>query len=992
MIPERWQQVKDVLHEALQIPAGQRAAFLDSTCNGDQMLRQEIESLLLEESADTEGSLGSLDLSLERVRHGNASWVGRRIGSYEIIEIIGEGGMGSVYRAARADEQYQKQVAIKIVKLGLGTPFALARFRAERQILANLEHPNIARLLDGGTTENGLPYVVIELIEGQPIDEYCNKHKLSFEERLRLFRTVCLAVQYAHQHLVVHRDLKPGNILVTTEGTPKLLDFGIAKILDTGSIPGGTETTIGFMHMLTPEYASPEQMRSDTVTTASDVYSLGVILYRLLTGRHPYSLDRRSPELMMKTICETEPVKPSEAIQRPEATAGKEAVAGGDVVADGPGDKLRKRLRGDLDNVVLMALRKDAHRRYSSAGQFAEDIQRHLESLPVIARKDTARYRASKFVARHKVGVVAVIAILLTLASGLAVTLREARIARQQTEIARQQRAQAEERFKDLRQVANSFMFEFHDSIKHLAGATPVRALLVRRSREYLDRLARDANGDPSLQQELATAYMKLGDIQGNPAEADLGDANDAMVSYQNALAILQPLLASHPNERVLQLQAAALDERIALHSSAQVCVDLLDRAIYIREALLAHDPADVQLRRDLASSYAELSLHYANPYTISYLLGSATGMRYARKSLDLRQPLLDAAPNDAISLFDVFESYHYIADMLWVTGHPREALHYQMSIRDRMRAFIDHNPTNSEARRLLVTGEGRIASILEELGELSRAWEVLQPAYRGILAIGAADTKNVQIQRQEISGYNEVGELALKMGKFQEAIRNHRQAVAFSLSLIKIDPTNSDSQYRLANSYQALGNALAVRGNLKEAEENSRKGAEIRQSLVLADTSDARGHYALAKNLLDLGNIQARGNPDHALQSYKDGIAILAPMVAADPDDWLMERTLADLYSAAGLATRQFAGSADVEQITGLRRQACSFFLEDATLWQDMGQRNVLIEVDRPKFEAAARRQRECGASRGGRQPEIGKKPGDCHFTDIGQGHTEGC
>jgi tetratricopeptide (TPR) repeat protein len=507
-------------------------------------------------------------------------------------------------------------------------------------------------------------------------------------------------------------------------------------------------------------------------------------------------------------------------------------------------------------------------------------------------------------------------------------------------------------------------MFEFHDSIKHLAGATPVRALLVRRSQEYLDRLAHDANGDPSLQQELAIAYMKLGDIQGNPAEADLGDTNGAKVSYQNALAILQPLLASHPNERALQLQAAALDERIALHSSAQECVDLLHKAIYIREALLAHNPADVQLRRDLASSYAELSLHYANPYTISYLLGSATGMQYARKSLDLRQPLLDAAPNDAISLFDVFESYHYVADMLWVTGHPREALHYQMSIRDRMRTFIDHNPSNSEARRLLVTGEGRVASVLEELGELSRAWEVLRPAYRGILAIGAADTKNVQIQRQEISGYNQVGELALKMGKFREAIRNHRQAVAFSLSLIKIDPTNSDSQYRLANGQEALGNALAVKGELREAVEDSSKAVEIRKSLVAADPTDARGRYALAKNLLHLGNVQAKAHPDQSSPNYQAGIAILEPMVKADPDDWLMERTLADLYSSSGVATVKLAHGASSGSIEArrLREQACSFFAEGFSLWQDMRRRNVLIEVDIPKFNDAERRVRDCG------------------------------
>jgi serine/threonine protein kinase/tetratricopeptide (TPR) repeat protein len=971
MTPERWEQVKVVVQEALDRPFQERNAFLDNSCNGDQALRDEVESLLLEEKDGTQGFLRSPIESVVQDLQREVSWVGRRIGSYEIMEIIGEGGMGSVYRATRADDQYQKQVAIKIVKLGLNSPSAIARFRAERQILANLEHPNIALLLDGGTTENGIPYVVMELVDGRPIDEYCDAHRLSIDERLRLFRTVCLAVQYAHQHLVVHRDLKPGNILVTADGTPKLLDFGIAKIIDTASIPGRAETTIGFMRLLTPEYASPEQVRGETVTTASDVYSLGVVLYRLLTGHHPYLQNYRSPEMLMRAICETEPLTPS-AVLRSEGVpvlSEEQLDSGGPcAVRNGSREKLSKRLRGDLDNIVLMALRKDSQRRYESAGQLAGDLQRHLESLPVIARKDTTRYRTSKFVRRHRVGVVATSVAILILLAGLGITMREARIARQQTEIARQQRAQAEDRFRDLRQVANSFMFEFHDSIKHLAGATPVRALLVRRSREYLDRLAHDANGDPSLQQELATAYMKLGDIQGNPAEADLGDAKGAKFSYQNALAILQPLLASHPSERALQLQSAALDERIALHSSAQECVDLLHKAIDIREALLAHDPADVELRRELASSYAELSLHYANPYTINYLLGSAAGMRYARKSLDLRQPLLDAAPNDAVSLFDVFESSHYVADMLWVTGHPREALHYQMSIRDRMRAFIDHNPTNSEARRLLVTGDGRVASVLEELGELSGAWEVLQPAYRGILAIGAADTRNAQIQRQEISGHNQVGELALKMGRFQEAIRNHRQAVAFSLSLIKIDPTNSDSQYRLANSYQALGNALAVGGNLTEAEENSRMGAEIRQSLALADPSDARGRYALAKNLLDLGNVQARGNPEHALRSYQDGIAILAPMVTADPDDWLMERTLADLYFAAGLATRQFAGRADIEQITPLQKQSCSFFVKNAALWQDMSQRNVLIEVDRPKFDGAKRKQRECGSSGGSR------------------------
>ncbi len=451
-----------------------------------------------------------------------------------------------------------------------------------------------------------------------------------------------------------------------------------------------------------------------------------------------------------------------------------------------------------------MALRKDSQRRYTSAEQLAEDIQRHLESVPVIARKDTAAYRASKFVTRHKVGIVAAGAAILTLLSDLGIALRVARIARQQSEIARQRRAQSERRFDDPRQVANSFMFDFHDSIKNLVGATPARALLVQRSREYLDRLARDGQGDSSLRRELATANMRLGDIQGNPGQADLGDARGAKLSYQNALAILEPRLASRPADRALQLQAASLDERVALHSSAQDCADLLRKAVDIREALLARDPTDVQLRRDLRSAYAELSLHYANPYTISYVLGAAKGLEYARKSLEIREPLLQSAPNDPASLFDAFESYHYVADMLWVTGHPREALRYQMSMRDRMRELLDREPTNSEARRLLVTGEGRIAFLLEDIGQLARAMVFLRPASRGIIALGTADTQNVQVRRQEISGYNQIGQLALKLGNIEEAIHDHRQALVLSLSVTKVDPTNPDSQYRLANSYQA--------------------------------------------------------------------------------------------------------------------------------------------------------------------------------------------
>jgi serine/threonine protein kinase/Flp pilus assembly protein TadD len=313
--------------------------------------------------------------------------------------------------AARADDEYQKQVAIKIVKRGMDTEAIIRRFLNERQILANLDHPNIAKLLDGGTTEDGLPYFVMDYIEGLPIHVYCDTHKRSIVERLKLFQTVCSAVHYAHHHDVVHRDIKPSNILVTAEGVPKLLDFGIAKLLNPDPSFQTKETT-SLLRPMTPDYASPEQIRGEPITPASDVYSLGVLLYELLTSHRPYYVKNRTPQEIERTICEEEPKKPSTAISRieevPAADGTNRITLTPESVSEARGDqqeKLRRHLAGDLDNMVLMALRKQPERRYASVGQFSEDIQHHLEGLPVIARKDTLWYRSAKFIRRNKASV-----------------------------------------------------------------------------------------------------------------------------------------------------------------------------------------------------------------------------------------------------------------------------------------------------------------------------------------------------------------------------------------------------------------------------------------------------------------------------------------------------------------------------------------------------------------------------------------------------------
>jgi len=312
MNPERWRQIRGVFDHAVALPVAERVSYLDSACASDSDLRSEVESLLASNSQAEAGFLNVPAVNLAKPTPNLApARVGRRIGAYEILEEIGHGGMGEVYRAGRADGQYEKEVAIKLVRGGYDTAAVLDRFRHERQILASLDHPNIARLLDGGTTDDGIPYLVMELIEGTRIDEYCDAHALNITERLRLFLQVCSAVQYAHQRLVIHRDIKPGNILVTKEGVPKLLDFGIAKILDPSA---GAEATIA--GPLTPEYASPEQIRGEPITTATDVYSLGVVLYQLLVGRSPYPSNTRTPHEFARAICEFEPERPSIAVMR----------------------------------------------------------------------------------------------------------------------------------------------------------------------------------------------------------------------------------------------------------------------------------------------------------------------------------------------------------------------------------------------------------------------------------------------------------------------------------------------------------------------------------------------------------------------------------------------------------------------------------------------------------------------------------------------------
>ncbi|PYK76407.1 MAG: hypothetical protein DME42_00180, partial [Verrucomicrobia bacterium] len=525
---KHWEKVQALFEQALELPETERAKFLEQKCIGDDALRREVESLL-----DSHASAGafiderSLFFSEEDFQNGDeAVPPGQLIGAYRIVREIGRGGMGAVYLAERADEQYQKQVAIKLIKRGMDTDSVLRHFRNERQILASFDHPNIARLFDGGTTDDGLPYFVMEYVEGLPINEYCAVHKVSLVERLELFREVCAAVSYAHRHTVIHRDIKMSNILVTSDGTPKLLDFGIAKILQPSGEPEALMTMTGVRPM-TPEYASPEQIRGEAVTTASDVYSLGIVLYELLVGRSPYRFASRSPLDVAREITDTEAPRPSTVVSNKNQQSE---------ISN------QKLLRGDLDNIVLMALRKEPERRYQSVEQLSDDIHRHLGNRPILARKDTVRYRAAKFVQRNKVAVAAALLLLASLIAGLIATTWQAHRATVE-------KARAEKRFNDVRHLAHSVLFDYHDAVKNLPGATAVRERLVKDALAYLDSLNSEAAGDPALQRELAAAYERVGDVRGEVYGASIGDMTGALDSYHKALRIREALVAANPRD-----------------------------------------------------------------------------------------------------------------------------------------------------------------------------------------------------------------------------------------------------------------------------------------------------------------------------------------------------------------------------------------------------------------------------------------------------------
>src|SRR6185312_15298395 len=485
-------------------------AWLEQQCGSDAELLESIQALL--RSLRRERDLSETLLN-EKPDIGSRN---KRLGPYQILSLLGRGGMGAVYLAQRADGQYEKKVAIKLVDLPLATEVFFDRFRQERQILAGLDHPDIAGLLDGGISEEGILYLVMEYVEGEPIDAYCSKWAPSLSEKLKLFIRVCQAVQYAHQNLIIHRDLKPDNILVSADGAPHLLDFGTAKLLSPDKVADAQGLTRHGFLSFTPAYASPEQVLGKAITTASDTYSLGVLLYLMLTGHLPYELNEFTTEEMLEIICNRAPDPPRSS----DATFPD----------------------SDLEAILAKALRKEPEARYPTAEQFASDVEAYLEHKPVSARKGTFRYTAQKFLRRNRLAISFASILLLTVIAGVIGTIWQAHVARRAEQ-------RAEERSKDLLQLSDRLLSELDSAIQELPGSTGAQQLLISGVLANLDPMTAEAQHDKATGLSLAKAYMRLGNLQGNPYEQNIGDQQGGIRSLDKAMVILKPIVASHPND-----------------------------------------------------------------------------------------------------------------------------------------------------------------------------------------------------------------------------------------------------------------------------------------------------------------------------------------------------------------------------------------------------------------------------------------------------------
>lgn len=767
------QQVESLFHEALDVDAALRDAYLKERCPDDGELRRAVAELL--EAAHrvaVKPSWNSPAIHIEA-----AQLPPSRLDRYEIQERIGAGGMGVVYKALRKEGEFTKVVALKIVHSD--HPALLQRFHQERQILAGLDHPHIVRLLDVGTTEDGSPYLAMDYIDGVLLDRYLKANPtISEREILQLFLKIAGAVSFAHRNLVVHRDLKPANILVMPGGEPRLLDFGVAKLLETDSEK--TRTGAGAM---TAEYASPEQVTGGVITASSDIYALGVLLYEMLSGARPYG-STKSPLELAEAITSAAP----------------------------------KRLEGkdeDLERIVQMALRKEPERRYLSVEGFSEDVRRYLDGFPVLARTSTWTYRSARFVKRNRIPLVAAALLAVAVAAGVYSTIRQARI--------------AQRHFNEVRKLANSYLFEVYDGLRDLEGATPLRQLVVKRALEYLDSLSQEQGNDAGLSRELASAYARVGAIKGEPGFANLGDPIGALVSYRKALVIREKLVAASPSSLEAALEEADSHHKVGnllvFQGDTTAAVDHLRKAVAISERLAKDHPTDLKVADSQAIGYTLLA-SVTGSNEVSNLGNPKAALELFEKARSLREKIQQQNPSDRMNRVYLSAIFPKMASIDRAMANDPAAIKAILHAIALIEVLVKEDSTNAVARRDLAVSNRSLSLTYIAVKNFPEARKAGDRSAETFRELAHNDPKNIQAQEEVADSEWSQGYTLESEKDFDGAYKHYETAIGQYRKLMEgrpeYLPKGMRSAYQLvaglsaklgdtARAYAAAQNELAI-------------------------------------------------------------------------------------------------------------------------------------------------------------------------------------
>jgi serine/threonine protein kinase len=829
--PDQWQSLSPYLDRALAMTDEERGEWLSSLGERDPALAAQLAELLSEHRVlAQEGFLENRQFAVPNA----TGLAGQTLGPYTLISQIGQGGMGSVWLARRSDGRFERQAAVKFVNIALAGRATEERFKREGSILGRLTHPHIADLLDAGVSSDGQPYLILEYVDGEAIDQYCDEHKLDVEARVRLFLDVLAAVAHAHANLIVHRDIKPSNVLVTTGGEVKLLDFGIAKLLeDEGSSASATQLTLEGGGALTPQFAAPEQVTGGAVTTATDVYALAVLLYLLLTGQHPAGPGPHTPARLVKAITETEPLRPSDTTS--SANAGSIAEKRATTA-----DKLHRLLRGDLDTIIVKALKKNPQERYASVTGFADDLQRYLKHEPISARPDALGYRAAKFLRRNRTVVAltaaAIVLVIGSLSTGLYVANRQRKI--------------AEQRFAQVRQLANKFI-DLDARIRGLQGSTKVRLQMVSDSLQYLRSLEGEGHVGKELALDIAFAYVRVAHAQGDPTSPNLGQFAEAKESLNQASKFVDAILADDPkNRRALFIAATIAHDRMIL----------ADADGRHEESLAYAKDAASLIERFLSLGNADAGEVYSMAYFYTNVADIAVncrrfddGIRYCRRALEISHSVERARIGEG-------SIYEALADTLRQSG-------------DLEGALKTSNQAVELEQQQAATGH---AALLINLGY-------------------ALNTKGMILGRADAEP---------SLGRSGEALAAFQKAIDIAEELTKKDSIDFLSRYAEANYALEAGNVLRHRDSRRALAVYDQAIARIREAKANSSTQREEAELLAASSypVRWMGSTaKAQQRIDRAFQLLGDTHKYPADKIEPMSDAYHALQAQADHYSETG-------------------------------------------------------------------------------------------